>query len=167
MGASGDASVACAAFCSTMHPVHPPTHHSPIFPWGKVCIPSISVPKHPTKFEAFLESQPSFPSLLPPVSRLVHQVRDELGGSSAHRLVVALEGALELQDQSREQQLSNLRELGVHDSHQRTIHGREAGGRGLALHQRTTQHAPAPNQVLARGRGQQQGRTEQWSEETN
>ena len=48
---------------------------------------------------------------------LVDEVRDEPGGRHAARLVVALEAALEVQDEAPQQQLADVRELGVDDGH--------------------------------------------------
>ena len=64
---------------------------------------------------------------------LVDQVGDEAGAGHAAGLVVPLEAPLEVEDETLEQELPDVRELGVDNRDEGGVHVGEGGGRGLSL----------------------------------
>ena len=77
-------------------------------------------------------SQPSSAHLL------VDHVADEAHAGGAPRLVVPLEAPLEVEDEPLEQQLPDVRELGVDDRRQGRVHVGERGGGSLGLRWKIT-----------------------------
>ena len=78
----------------------------------------------------------------------VDEVGNELGQSDGHDLVVALKGAAELNNDTGEQELANLWQLGVHNRHQGGVDVRKARAGHLGLHQGAHQQAAASHKVL-------------------
>ena len=77
---------------------------------------------------------------------------DELGGAEADLLVVAPVAAPELQDETRQDQLADVGELGVDDGHQGGVDVGEGRRRRLRLDNGTRQQAAAAHHVLAEQR---------------
>lgn len=72
---------------------------------------------------------------------LIGQVPDELRHRDAGGLVVAPEGPLELNDQSAQDELADVGELGVDDGDERRVDVREGRREGLRLDDRACQQA--------------------------
>ena len=73
-----------------------------------------------------------------PSHLLVDHVAYEAHAGGAPRLVVPLEAPLEVEDEPLEQQLPDVRELGVDDRRQGRVHVGERGGGGLGLRWKIT-----------------------------
>ena len=58
---------------------------------------------------------------------MIYEVRDEPGARDAPRFVVAPVAALEIEDESLQEELADVRELGVDHGSQGSIHVREGG----------------------------------------
>jgi hypothetical protein len=67
---------------------------------------------------------------------LVHHVRYEPRACHAPGLVIALEASLEIENESLQQQLANVRELGIDDGHESRIHVGKGWRSRLSLHDR-------------------------------
>lgn len=84
---------------------------------------------------------------------LVDEVGEEGGRREADGLVVALEALAELHDEALDQQLADLRQLGVDNGRHGRVDGRKGQARGLGLHDGAAEEAAAAHQVLAKQLG--------------
>mmetsp|Transcript_53341 Transcript_53341/g.159164 ORF Transcript_53341/g.159164 Transcript_53341/m.159164 type:complete len:393 (+) Transcript_53341:580-1758(+) len=79
---------------------------------------------------------------------LVDQVGHELDGGRGHDLVIPLVGAAELQDDPADDQVPDLRELGVDDGHETCKHVRESRRGHLSSDHRPRKEATPTDEVL-------------------
>jgi hypothetical protein len=80
-------------------------------------------------------------------------VSDESRRRNADSFVVSLECLAELDDQSRQQQVSDLRKFGVDNRRHRRVDGCKRQTGRLRLHDGTAEQAPSSNQVLSKQLG--------------
>jgi hypothetical protein len=81
---------------------------------------------------------------------LVDEVGQESGAAQANSLVIALEGLAELNYQAIDQQLANLRELGVDNSNHSGVDGCKRQTGSLSLHDATAKETTTADEVLAK-----------------
>ena len=79
---------------------------------------------------------------------LIDEMRDKPGAGDAARLVVAPVAALEVEDESLEEQLADVGELGVHHGRQGSVHVREGRGGHLRRDGGLAEDTPAAHHVL-------------------
>jgi hypothetical protein len=76
---------------------------------------------------------------------IVDKVCNEGRGRDADSFIISLECLAELNNQPRDQQLSNLRQLCVHNSGHCRVNGRKWQTGSLGLHDRSAEQPTAPN----------------------
>lgn len=79
---------------------------------------------------------------------LVDQVGQEGGAAQANSLVVTLEGLAELYDQAVDQQLADLRKLGVDNGDHGGVDGSKRQTGSLSLHDASAKETTATDEVL-------------------
>lgn len=104
-----------------------------------------------TIIRRFIEQQQqNLPSQHLMLHLLIDQVRQERRRRQADRLVIPLESFAELHNQALDKQLTNLRQLSIHNSRHGRINRRKRQTRSLRLHNRPAKQTPSANQILAK-----------------
>jgi hypothetical protein len=84
---------------------------------------------------------------------MVDKVCNKGRGRDADSLVISLECLAKLNDQPRDQQLSDLRQLRVHNGSHRRVDGRKRQTGSLRFHNGPAEQTTTPNQILAKQLG--------------